>query len=126
MSVTRNALFEALDPLIQVRNKIINSIKPREIRVILGFPKFCNEIYTFLDLICEEYSNKYNKLSDEDKYTVIEDIFNHIRKIYNNTPRENTDNLEQKIYEFLKFNNGNTYPLESTAKKLADYIKNNK
>lgn len=126
MSVTRNALFEALDPLIQVRNKIINSIKPREIRVILGFPKFCNEIYTFLDLICEEYSNKYNKLSDEDKYTVTEDIFNHIRKIYNNTPRENTDNLEQKIYEFLKFNNGNTYPLESTAKKLADYIKNNK
>jgi predicted metallopeptidase len=126
MSVTRNALFEALDPLIQVRNKIINSIKPREIRVILGFPKFCNEIYTFLDLICEEYSNKYNKLSDEDKYTVIEDIFNHIRKIYNNTYRENTDNLEQKIYEFLKFNNGNTYPLESTAKKLADYIKNNK
>ena len=126
MTKIRQIFTEALNPVNKVVNSIIKKLNYVESHIIIKAQDY-NSIAEYLHDTCGYHSNTYNELPPDMQNQVAETVYNRIHKILGNTPvTEDTDNLEQKIYDFLKVNGGIMYPLELSAKKLADYIKDNK
>lgn len=120
-----HVITEALNPINKIVNSIIKKLNYVESHIIIKAKDYTT-IKDYLHDTCGYHSNAYNELSTEAQDQVTEQVYNRIHKILGNTPvTETTDDLEQKIYEFLKTNGGIMYPLELSAKKLANALKNN-
>ena len=120
----RQVITEALNPINKVVNSIIKKLNYVESHIIIKANKY-EDIADYLHDTCGYHSNSYNELPPDMQNQVAEAIYNRIHKILGNTAvTEETDNLEQKIYDFLKTNGGIMYPLELSAKKLANAIRN--
>lgn len=124
MTRIRQVFTEALDPINKVINSIIKKLNYVESHIILKANDYTS-IADYLNDTCGYHSNTYNELPPDMQDKVAEGIYNRIHKILGNKPvTEDTNSLEQKIYEYLKVNGGIMYPLEMSAKKLADAIRN--
>ena len=124
MTRIKQVFTEALNPINKVVNSIIKKLNYVESHIILKANDYVS-IADYLHDTCGYHSNAYNELPPDMQDQVAEGIYNRIHKILGNKPvTEDTDNLEQKIYEYLKVNGGIMYPLEMSAKKLADAIRN--
>lgn len=124
MTRIKQVFTEALNPINKVVNSIIKKLNYVESHIILKANDYTS-IADYLHDTCGYHSNAYNELPPDMQDQVAEGIYNRIHKILGNKPvTEDTDNLEQKIYEYLKVNGGIMYPLEMSAKKLADAIRN--
>lgn len=125
MSKTRTLFTEALNPYAKIANSINKKLNYIESSIIINADSF-EEIKDFLIDICEYHSAIVSELSDEAKREVAQRIYSRIHGILkgkypveeNNTEAE----LETKIYNFLKANGGIMYPLEVSAKKLAQEL----
>lgn len=129
MSKTRKLFIEALNPLNKIANQILKQLNYIESSIIIKSSSF-EEAEDFLNKTAHYHSNSFEDLVPEDKNIVLQKIYNRIHSILNSSqPKnsveeaDNTENLENKIYNFLKTNGGILYPLETSAKKLAKAIK---
>ena len=124
MTKIRQVFTEALNPVNRVVNSIIKKLNYVESHIILKANEY-KAIADYLHDTCGYHSNAYNELPPDMQNQVAEAVYNRIHKILGNTPvTEDTDDLEQKIYDYLKVNGGIMYPLELSAKKLANVIRN--
>lgn len=124
MKRIEKVLTEALNPINKVVNSIIKKLNYVESHIIIKAKDY-NNIADYLHDTCGYHSNSYNELPPDMQNQVAEAVYNRIHKILGNTNiSEDSDNLEQKIYEYLKVNGGIMYPLELSAKKLANAIRN--
>ena len=124
MKQIRKVFTEALNPINKVVNSIIKKLNYVESHIIIKAQDY-TQIKDYLHDTCGYHSNAYNELPPDMQDQVAEQVYNRIHKILGNTPvTEDADNLEQKIYDFLKVNGGIMYPLQVSAKKLADAIRN--
>ena len=85
-----------------------------------------DEASSLLDLLAGYYSNSYNELTQEQQDSVKQKIYDTIHKKLSSKPIQeeiSDEDLEQRIYAYLKSNGGIMYPLEISAKKLAQAIK---
>jgi len=124
MKQIRQVFTEALNPINKVVNSIIKKLNYVESHIIVKAQDY-TQIKDYLHDTCGYHSNAYNELPPDMQDQVAEQVYNRIHKILGNTPvTEDADNLEQKIYDFLKVNGGIMYPLQVSAKKLADAIRN--
>ena len=124
MTKIRQIFTEALNPVNKVVNSIIKKLNYVESHIIIKAQDY-KSIAEYLHDTCGYHSNAYNELPPDMQDQVAEQVYNRIHKILGNTPvTEETDNLEGKIYDFLRANGGIMYPLELSAKKLADAIRN--
>ena len=124
MTKIRQIFTEALNPVNKVVNSIIKKLNYVESHIIIKANNYAS-IAEYLHDTCGYHSNAYNELPPDMQNQVAEAVYNRIHKILGNTPvTEDTDDLEQKIYDFLKVNGGIMYPLELSAKKLANVIRN--
>lgn len=128
MSKTTELFNEAINPLTKIANSIAKKLNYIENSLILKANSL-DDAKDFLSKTAAYHSNAYADLSDEQKDSVLEKVWNiihnSISKSANVTEDKDDINLEQKIYEFLKTEGGIIYPSQTYAKKLADYIKSN-
>lgn len=128
MSKTIELFNEAINPLTKIANSIAKKLNYIESSLILKANSL-DDAKDFLSKTAAYHSNAYADLSDEQKDSVLEKVWNiihnSISKPANVTEDKDDINLEQKIYEFLKTEGGIIYPSQTYAKKLADYIKSN-
>lgn len=128
MSKTVELFNEAINPLTKIANSIAKKLNYIESSLILKANSF-EDAKDFLTKTAAYHSNAYADLSDEQKNSVLEKVWNiihnSISKPIDVTENQDDTTLEQKIYEFLKIEGGVIYPSQTYAKKLADYIKNN-
>ena len=125
MSKTRTLFTEALNPLNKIANSIIKKLNYIESSLILETQDF-EKARGYLHKTALFHSNSYDELNEEQQNLVLEKVWNTIHKVLGQKPVEKSDNLEEleaKIYNFLKMNGGILYPLELSAKKLAQAIK---
>ena len=124
MTKIRQVFTEALNPVNKVVNSIIKKLNYVESHIIIKANDY-KSIAEYLHDTCGYHSNAYNELPPDMQNQVAEAVYNRIHKILGSTPvAEDADALEQKIYEYLKVNGGIMYPLELSAKKLANVIRN--
>lgn len=126
MSNIRTSLYEALNPLNKIANSILKKLNYVQTSLILQKNNY-EEAASLLNSLSGFYSNAYDELSPEQQDNVKQKIYNTIHKELGSKPiqEEITDSdLEKRIYEYLKSNGGIMYPLEVSAKKLAQAIKN--
>lgn len=126
MSIS-TVLYEALDPLNKIANSIIKKLNYIESSLILK-SKSLEDSLSYLDKTASYHSNAYDELSKEQQTEVLNRIWNKIHNILGKSEQEINEekaDLEQIIYDYLKTNYWSMYPLEKTAKDLADRIKNN-
>ena len=122
----RTALYEALDPLNKIANSIIKKLNYIESSLILK-SKSLEDSLSYLDKTASYHSNAYDELSKEQQTEVLTRVWNKIHNILGKSDEEineETANLEEIIYNYLKSNYWSMYSLEKTAKELADKIKN--
>ena len=128
MSNLRNALFEALDITNKVANSIIKKLNYIESSLILKGKSF-DELKSYLDKTASYHSNSYDELDDEKKSVVLQKVWNKIHNVLGKSEEElseEAEDLEHIIYDYLKTNYWTMYPLDKTAKELAQQIKNKK
>lgn len=124
MSKTRELFIEALNPLNKIANSIIKKLNYIESSLILKTKSF-EEAEDLLQKTAIYHSNAFEELSNENQTAVLQKIWNTIHNILGQKPVEESDNLEDletKIYNFLKSNGGIMYPLELSSKKLAKIL----
>ena len=88
--------------------------------------KSFDDVKSYLDKTASYHSNSYDELGDEHKVAVLQKVWNKIHNILGKSEEElNEENadLQDLIYNYLKTNYWTMYPLEKTAKELADKIK---
>lgn len=125
MSRIRTTLYEALNPLNKIANSILKKLNYVQTSLILQKNTY-DEAASLLDLLAGYYSNAYNELAQEQQDSVKQKVYDIIHKKLSSKPiREeiSDEDLEQRIYSYLKSNGGILYPLEISAKKLAQAIK---
>ena len=124
MTKIRQVFTEALNPVNKVVNSIIKKLNYVESHIIIKANDY-KSIAEYLHDTCGYHSNAYNELPPDMQNQVAEAVYNRIHKILGSTSvTEDADDLEQKIYDYLKVNGGIMYPLELSAKKLANVIRN--
>ena len=124
MKRIERTLTEALNPINKIVNSIIKKLNYVESHIIIKAKDYQN-IAEYLHDTCGYHSNAYNELPPDMQNQVAESVYNRIHKILGNTPvEEDVEDLEKRIYNFLKSNGGIMYPLELSAKKLAAALKN--
>lgn len=120
-------LYEALDPLNKIANSIVKKLNYIESSLILK-SKNLEDSLSYLDKTASYHSNAYDELTKEQQKEVLNRIWNKIHNILGKSEQEINEekaDLEQIIYDYLKTNYWSMYPLEKSAKELADKIKNN-
>lgn len=125
MSKIRELFVEALDPTNKIANSIIKKLNYIESSLILKSKNF-DDVKSYLDKTASYHSNSYDELGDEHKIAVLQKVWNKIHNILGKSEEElNEENadLQDLIYNYLKTNYWTMYPLEKTAKELADKIK---
>jgi len=125
MSKIRELFVEALDPTNKIANSIIKKLNYIESSLILKSKNF-DDVKSYLDKTASYHSNSYDELGDEHKVAVLQKVWNKIHNILGKSEEElNEENadLQDLIYNYLKTNYWTMYPLEKTAKELADKIK---
>jgi len=128
MSELRQALLEALDITNKVANSIIKKLNYIESSLILKSKSF-EDSKSFLDKTASYHSNSYDELDNEKQVIVLQKIWNKIHSVLGKSEEElneESKDLEQIIYDYLKTNYWTMYPLDKTAKDLAEKIKNKK
>ena len=125
MKRIRSVFTEALNPINKVANSIIKKLNYVESHIIIK-AKTYTEIKDYLHDTCGYHSNAYNELSADIQDQIAETVYNRIHKILGTETNVNeaADDLEERIYNFLRTNGGILYPLELSAKKLAAAIRN--
>ena len=124
MKKIKQVFTEALNPINKIATSIVKKLNYVESHIIVKAQDYAS-IKDYLNDTCGYHSNAYNELPPDMQNQVAEAVYNRIHKILGNTNiTEDSDNLEQKIYEYLKANGGIMYPLELSAKKLANAIRN--
>lgn len=126
MSKTRTLFMEALNPLTRITNSIIKKLNYIESSMILKANKF-EDAKDFIVKTGMYHSNSFTDLSEEDQLKVAERIYNTIHKMLTGTQDDineanNQEDLEKRIYDFLKANGGIMYPLDLSAKRLAQEL----
>lgn len=125
MSRIRTTLYEALNPLNKIANSILKKLNYVQTSLILQKNTY-DEASSLLDLLAGYYSNSYSELTQEQQDSVKQKIYDTIHKKLSSKPIQeeiSDEDLEQRIYTYLKSNGGIMYPLEISAKKLAQAIK---
>ena len=125
MSRIRTTLYEALNPLNKIANSILKKLNYVQTSLILQKNTY-DEASSLLDLLAGYYSNSYGELTQEQQDSVKQKIYDTIHKKLSSKPIQeeiSDEDLEQRIYAYLKSNGGIMYPLEISAKKLAQAIK---
>ena len=125
MSRIRTTLYEALNPLNKIANSILKKLNYVQTSLILQKNTY-DEASSLLDLLAGYYSNSYGELTQEQQDSVKQKIYDIIHKKLSSNPIQeeiSDEDLEQRIYSYLKSNGGILYPLEISAKKLAQAIK---
>lgn len=126
MSAIKESLFEAINPLNKIVNSIMKKLNYIDSSIIINSKSF-DEIHDFLMHTAAYHSNRFDDLSQEDKEIIIHKIFNRMHDIVSGKPTENleeqNDDLEARIYAFLRNTGGLVYPLEKTAKDLANKLR---
>ena len=125
MSRIRTTLYEALNPLNKIANSILKKLNYVQTSLILQKNTY-DEASSLLDLLAGYYSNSYGELTQEQQDSVKQKIYDTIHKKLSSKPIQeeiSDEDLEQRIYAYLKSNSGILYPLEISAKKLAQAIK---
>ena len=125
MSKTKELFIEALNPLNRIANSIIKKLNYIESSVILKAKSY-EEVQDLLQKTSVYHSNAFDELNEEQQDIVLHKVWNTIHNVLGQKPVEeevSTKELEAKIYNFLKSNGGIMYPLEISAKKLANAIK---
>lgn len=125
MSRIRTTLYEALNPLNKIANSILKKLNYVQTSLILQKNTY-DEASSLLDLLAGYYSNSYGELTQEQQDSVKQKIYDTIHKKLSSKPIQeeiSDEDLEQRIYAYLKSNGGILYPLEISAKKLAQAIK---
>lgn len=128
MSKIREAFMEALDPANKIANSIIKKLNYIESSLILKAKNF-DDLKTYLDKTASYHSNAYDELDSERQVQVLQKVWNKIHNIMGKTEEElneESKDLEQIIYDYLKTNFWTIYPLDKTAKELAEKIKEKK
>ena len=128
MSRLRDAFMEALDPTNKIANSIIKKLNYIESSLILKSKNF-DDLKSYLDKTASYHSNSYDELDKDRQTMVCQKIWNKIHNVLGKSDEELNEesaDLEQVIYNYLKSNYWTMYPLEKTAKELADKIKTGK
>lgn len=128
MSKIREAFMEALDPANKIANSIIKKLNYIESSLILKAKNF-DELKGYLDKTASYHSNAYDELDDERQIQVLQKVWNKIHHVMGKTEEElneESKDLETVICNYLKTNYWTMYPLEKTAKELAQKIKDTK
>lgn len=121
----RTALYEALDPLNKIANSIVKKLNYIESSLILK-SKNIDDSLSYLDKTASYHSNAYDELTKDQQLAVLNKVWNKIHNILGKSEEEINEekiDLEQIIYDYLKSNYWSMYPLEKTAKELANKIK---
>ena len=126
ISNTKKILTEALNPLTKITNSIVKKLNYIESSMILKAKDF-EQAKDFIMKTGAYHSNSFSDLSEEDQLKVAERIYQIIHKTLageqNSFDEANDqDDMEVRIYTFLKQNGGIMYPLELSAKKLAQAL----
>jgi len=126
ISKTRTLFTEALNPLTRITNSIVKKLNYIESSLILKAKEF-EQAKDFILKTGIYHSNSFSDLSEEDQLKVAERIYQIIHKTLTDKQdsfeeANNQEDLEKRIYDFLKQNGGIMYPLELSAKKLAQAI----
>jgi len=125
MKKIRQVFTEALNPINKIATSIIKKLNYVESHIIIKAKDYTS-IKEYLNDTCSYHSNAYNELPPDMQNQVAEQVYDRIHKVlgFNSNITEEADDLEGKIYDFLRANGGIMYPLELSAKKLADAIRN--
>ena len=125
MKRIERVLTEALNPINKIATSIVKKLNYVESHIIIKAKDY-DSIKDYLNDTCGYHSNAYNELPPDMQNQVAEQVYNRIHKVLGSDTivTEETDNLEGKIYDFLRANGGIMYPLELSAKKLANAIRN--
>lgn len=125
MSRFSKVLTEAINPLNRIANSIVKKLNYIEISLILDSTDFESD-KKYLYKLAQYHSNSFNDLNDEQKEEVTEKVYNLVKHSLNTDKEKISENndLETKIYQFLKNSGGILFPLETSAKKMAEFIRN--
>lgn len=105
MKESYNNLFEAVDELSVMANRIIRKLNWIQTLEIFKM----NEInYGQLSNICSYWSPNFDNLSQEDQTTVMDKVWMRVNKQNVETPNPDAekDNIKQKVSNYIT-NNGN-------------------
>lgn len=122
---TKRVILEALNICNKIANSITKKLNYVESSIILDgdFESIKNYLYK----TAKYHSNAFDELDNDQKQDVLKRVYDNIHSTMRKEYTENSDlsqeELEQRIYNFLKMNGGIMYPLEHSAKRLAQEIK---
>lgn len=126
ISQTKKIFTEALNPLTRITNSIVKRLNYIESSMILKAKDF-EQAKDFIMKTGAYHSNSFSDLSEEDQIKVAERVYQIIHKTLSDNQdsfgeANSQDDMEARIYAFLKQNGGIMYPLELSAKKLAQAL----
>lgn len=102
MKESYNNLFEAVDELSVMANRIIRKLNWIQTLEIFKMKEIN---YGQLSNICSYWSPNFDNLSQEDQTTVMDKVWLRVNK-QNNEPNAEKDDIKQKVSNYIT-NNGN-------------------
>ena len=128
MSRTREIILEAINPLTKILNGIVKKMNYIESSIVIHADSY-EEVKDYIHDISAYHSSYFDDLSTENQEIICKRLYDRLNidgKKEVSEDIEDTEDLQTKIYEYLKTNGSIMYPMKTAAKNLADAIKTKK
>ena len=123
MSKTSTILLEAINPLTKILNGIVKKMNYIESSIVIHAESY-EEVKDYIYEICAYHSSYFDDLPEDKKEVVSHRLYDRLNLDGKKEEAiEESEDLQEKIYEYLKTNGSIMYPMKSAAKKLADILR---
>ena len=126
MSKTREIILEAINPLTKILNGIVKKMNYIESSMVIHADSY-EEVKDYIHDISAYHSSYFDDLPADKQEELCRRLYDRLNiDGKKEEVSEDTEDLQTKIYEYLKANGAIMYPMKSSAEKLANLLKGKK
>lgn len=126
MSKTREIILEAINPLTKILNGIVKKMNYIESSMVIHADSY-EEVKDYIHDISAYHSSYFDDLPKDKQEEVCRRLYDRLNiDGKKEEVNEEADDLQNKIYEYLKTNGSIMYPMKTAAQNLAAILKNKK
>lgn len=125
MSKTREIILEAINPVTKILNGIVKKMNYIESSIVIHAESY-EEVEKYIHEIAAYHSSYFDDLPKEKQEELCKRLYDRLNIDGKKEEIDESEDLQERIYEYLKNNGSIMYPMKGSAKKLADALLINK
>lgn len=121
MSRTREIILEAINPVTKILNGIVKKMNYIESSIVIHADSY-EEVKDYIRDISAYHSSYFDDLPKDKQEELCLRLYDRLNIDGKKEKIDESEDLQEKIYEYLKANGSIMYPMKGSAKKLADAL----